>query len=98
MNQNLNSNKTLTYLAKSKGLHTWNELLYHVRQLPYGRNKSRTDFSLVISEAKGTCSSKHAFLKSIADENEFPVKLILCLYKMSEKNTPGIGLKKITLI
>lgn len=91
MNPNLKANKSLTTLAKSKGLKTWNELLHHIRHLPYGRNKSRTDFSLVFSEGKGTCSSKHALLKSIADENNLPVKLILCLYKMTEKNTPGIA-------
>ena len=91
MKQTLNSDKILTKLTHSKGLKTWNELIQHVRQLPYGRNKTRTDFSLVISESKGTCSSKHAFLKSIADENDLPVKLILCLYKMTEENTPGIG-------
>jgi len=61
-------------------------------KLPYGRNSSRTDLSLVISEHKGSCSSKHAFLKKIADLNNLPnIKLILGLYKMNEKNTPGIG-------
>ena len=91
MNQNLNPNKKLGRLTKSKGLTTWKGVLHYVRDLPYGRNKERTNFSLVITEGKGTCSSKHAFLKSMADENDFSVKLILCLYKMTEINTPGIG-------
>lgn len=91
MEYELKSNKELSKLVKERGITTWNELLPHIRQLPYGRNKIRTDFSLVITEEQGTCSSKHAFLKAIADENYLNVKLILCLFKMTEKNTPGIG-------
>ncbi|MCB0396374.1 MAG: hypothetical protein KDD36_06960 [Flavobacteriales bacterium] len=63
-----------------------------VRQLPYGRNLNRSDLSLVLREKKGTCSSKHALLKRLADLNNVPdVQLILGIYKMNEANTPGIG-------
>jgi hypothetical protein len=44
-------------------------LLEKVKVIPYGRNLNRHDFSLVLSENKGTCSSKHAFLKDFADKN-----------------------------
>ncbi|MBL4662449.1 MAG: hypothetical protein JKY22_02555, partial [Flavobacteriaceae bacterium] len=60
--------------------------------LPYGRNQNRIDFSLVLSERKGSCSSKHAFLKEIANRNKIDnIELILGIYKMDHKNTPGIG-------
>jgi len=60
--------------------------------LPYGRTANRTDLSLVISEQKGTCSSKHALLKEVADLNGIKgIDLIIGIYKMSEANTPGIG-------
>lgn len=63
-------------------------LLEQVRNIPYGRNSNRQDFSLVITENKGTCSSKHAFLKDFADKNNIPnVDLIIGIYKMSETNT-----------
>lgn len=63
-------------------------LLEKVKHIPYGRNSNRTDFSLVITENKGTCSSKHAFLKDFADKNNIPnVDLIIGIYKMSESNT-----------
>lgn len=91
MEHKLKSSRELSKLVKKKDINTWNELLSYVRQLPYGRNKIRTNFSLVITEEKGTCSSKHAFLKAVAQENDLDVKLILCLYKMTENNTPGIG-------
>jgi hypothetical protein len=68
------------------------KLCDHVQSLPYGRNANRHDFSLVISEGRGSCSSKHAFLKQKAEELEIPnVELILAMYRMNDKNTPKIG-------
>lgn len=70
---------------------SFEELIDIVKKIPYGRNSNRHDFSLVLTENKGTCSSKHAFLKNYADENLIPeVKLIIGIYKMDEKNTPKI--------
>ncbi len=66
----------------------WEETLNFVKQIPYGRNANREDFSLVISENKGTCSSKHAYLKEFASKNNIPnVQLIMGIYKMTEANT-----------
>ena len=89
----LNSKDELTELIVSKKIQTWEDLKAYVRDLPYGKNKNRSDFSLVIKENKGTCSSKHALLKQVADLNGIPdIELILCLYKMNTTNTPGIGI------
>ncbi len=64
------------------------ETIYFVKQIPYGRNSNRKDFSLVISENKGTCSSKHAYLKDFANKNNIPnVQLFIGIYKMNEQNT-----------
>ena len=66
----------------------WEETINFVKQIPYGRNANREDFSLVISENKGTCSSKHAYLKDFASKNNIPnVQLIIGIYKMTEANT-----------
>jgi hypothetical protein len=68
------------------------ETINFVKQIPYGRNSNRADFSLVISENRGTCSSKHAYLKDFANKNNIPnIKLIIGIYKMSETNTLKIG-------
>ena len=92
MNYTLTSKDKLTQLAKNKGINTWNELTTYVKSLPYGRNNNRFEFGLVFSEGKGTCSSKHALLKKIADLNNIPnVKLILGIYRMTQSNTPKIG-------
>jgi hypothetical protein len=66
----LNSSEPLMQLITSLGVENWEDLTAFLKQIPYGRNANRTDFSLVIKENKGTCSSKHAFLKQIADENK----------------------------
>jgi hypothetical protein len=66
----------------------WQETINFVKQIPYGRNANRENFSLVISENKGTCSSKHAYLKDFANKNNIPnVQLIVGIYKMTEANT-----------
>lgn len=82
----------LTNLIKSTGIEDWQALVEFVKNLPYGRNQNRTDLSLVISEKKGSCSSKHALLKKVADINNIPtIKLMLGIYKMNNQNTPNIG-------
>jgi len=88
----LTSKDELTTLINDKGIKTWEETIEFVRCLPYGRNSNRTDLKLVITEQKGSCSSKHSFLKKVADLNGIPnIKLILGIYKMHKNNTPNIG-------
>lgn len=89
---NFNSTDDLTSLIIDKGIKNWGELIEYTKKLPYGRNLNREDFSLVVKENKGTCSSKHSFLKKIADLNNFDsVQLILGMYRMNNLNTPKIG-------
>jgi len=87
----LKSDGLITTMARQYGINNWNALVEHVRSLPYGRNSDRSDFTLVLSEAKGSCSSKHTLLKLAADENHIDVRLFLGIYKMSAQNTKGIG-------
>ncbi len=67
---------------------TFQETINFVKQIPYGRNANRENVSLVITENKGTCSSKHAFLKNFADKNNIQnVQLIIGMYRMNDQNT-----------
>ncbi|WP_299116028.1 hypothetical protein [uncultured Winogradskyella sp.] len=91
-NHNLESNDSLTLLIKSCYIDNWLKLTSYIKGLPYGRNQNRKDLALVWKEQKGTCSSKHAFLKHVADLNKLPdIELILGMYKMNNTNTPKIG-------
>ena len=78
-------------LAHSLGLSSWRSVIDHVRHLPYGRTPDKLDFASVLTLGRGTCSTKHALLKVIADENKIEAHLTLCIYKMNHVNTPGIG-------
>ena len=63
----------------------------YIQQLPYGRSKLQYPYS-IIDDKKGTCSTKHAFIKELAQENNiYSIKLQLCIYPMNEENTPGVG-------
>lgn len=73
------------------GARTYRNAASIVYQLPYGRTSSRTDLSAVLREGRGTCSSKHALLRQLASEQRLPVKLMLGIYLMNERNTPGVS-------
>jgi hypothetical protein len=84
----LSSPDLLTQQIHVLGVNCWEDLLLYVKNIPYGRNANRDDVSLVLKENKGSCSSKHAFLKEAANQNQIPnIKLIIGIYKMNESNT-----------
>ena len=88
----LNSNDPLTIDIVESGVVSWEDLIRCVKTFHYGRNSNRTDLTAVWYERKGSCSSKHAFLKHMADLNDIEhVDLILCLYKMNGSNTEKVG-------
>ncbi|MEN9304384.1 MAG: hypothetical protein RL264_2813 [Bacteroidota bacterium] len=71
---------------------TFNQASIFVRQLAYGRNADKNNLASVFNDNCGTCSTKHALLKKLADENNFEkVKLIVGLFKMNKINTPEIS-------
>jgi hypothetical protein len=49
------------------------------------------DILAVLNERRGPCSTKHALLKALADEQGLPIRLMLGIYEMNARNTPGIG-------
>ena len=88
----ITSSGKLSQLVRAKGIYTAEQLIQSIQNMPYGRTKNRSNLSLILTENKGTCSSKHAFIKAIATENRFnDLQLIIGVYKMTESNTPNIG-------
>jgi hypothetical protein len=77
--------------ALACGLTTFLQAAEHVANLPYGRNTDRADFHLVLNEHRGTCSTKHAFLAALAEEQQLDVRLVLAIYEMNDGNTPGVA-------
>ena len=64
------------------------ELVWH---LPYGRVADPGNPLALLSERRGTCSTKHALLARLLDEQDLEGELRLGIYEMSEANTPGVG-------
>lgn len=79
-------------LAINNDLSNWSALIHHLRFLPYGRTSDRSRLELVLTENRGTCSSKHALAYAICQEQGWDEwQLILGMYRMNEQNTPGVG-------
>ena len=91
-NHLLSAKDSLTQLVLDKGIQNWSDLVDYIKGLTYGRNKSRIEFEQVMLEEKGSCSTKHGFLKQIATINGLKgVKLMMGMYKMNASNTPKVG-------
>lgn len=82
----------LSQICHKLGITNFQDAVEYIFKLPYRRNSSKEDLTLVFSERCGVCSTKHAALAALAIENEFTdLKLIVGIYQMNEKNTPGVG-------
>ena len=81
----------VTRLFRASGIHDFAGAARHVLQLPYGRIADRSKFWLVLEEGRGTCTTKHATLAELAREQNIDVQLVLAIYEMNERNTPGVG-------
>jgi len=91
VNFELTSDDPLTLDIVESGVVSFHDLIRCVRRFHYGRNSQRADLNLVWYERRGTCSSKHAFLKNVAELNQIPnVELMMCLFKMNSDNTKGL--------
>ena len=76
----------------NRNILTFKQALLFVKQLDYGRNEDKNNLATVFTDNCGTCSTKHALLKKLADENNFEeVKLLIGLFKMNKVNTPEIS-------
>ncbi len=89
-NKGLDQDSELANLFHDFGCNSYHQACDLVWKIPYGRNSNNHDLGLVLKENAGTCSTKHALLKSLANELGIKVDLVLGIYPMSEANTPGI--------
>ena len=91
-NFKITSEEELSNLIIEKGILDFYALCQYAENLPYTRISNKSDLSLTISENCGTCSSKHAFLKQVAIENEQnEIQLIVGIFKMNGVNTPVLS-------
>lgn len=90
-NFNLAATGTISNHFLEQDIQTFHDAIKHIRQLDYGRSKLEYPLN-ILEDKKGTCSTKHACIKELAEENNIKsIKLFMCIYPMSEENTPGVG-------
>ena len=75
----------------ARGVTRYRDAGRHLWSLPYGRTRPREDWRWVLREGRGTCSTKHALLAALASEQGLDVRLVLGIYEMHERNTPGVA-------
>lgn len=73
-----------------KKLTTFHTAINHVYTLQYTPPSEPFNFKLVLDEERGTCSTKHALLVSLAQELNLPIQLGLGIYPLTPLMFPII--------
>jgi hypothetical protein len=81
----------ITSAFAQAGVYDYRAAARHVSHLAYGRNSDASDAMAVLSDQRGTCSTKHALLRRLAFEQQLHVQLVLGIFEMGGTNTPGVG-------
>ncbi len=93
MNYNFDivSDQEISQLFKQNNCFDFYSASEFIRNLHYRRNLNKDNIATVFIDECGTCSTKHAVLKLLAEENnQSDFKLILGIFKMNGNNTPKI--------
>jgi len=65
------------------------EACRYVHELPYGYNSKSDDLMILFKEKKGTCTTKHAVIGTLAQELALPVYKNVGIYAMTEEIVSG---------
>ncbi len=87
----ITSSQQISQQFISKNILSFSEAADFIMHLPYGRNANKNALLTVFTDGCGTCGTKYALLKALAQENNFSdLKLIMAIVKMNAKNTPEV--------
>lgn len=73
------------------GCATFRDAARWVQRLPYGRNADRSRPELVLEERQGTCSTKHALLALLAEEQGLEVEMRLVFIRLDRNTSPAVA-------
>ena len=73
----------------SLDVHTFIQACHYVHRMPYGYNSDRDDLMILFKEKKGTCTTKHAVIGTLALELDLPVTKTIGIYAMTETVVTG---------
>jgi hypothetical protein len=83
----------------SLGINSFIAACRYVHELPYGYNSNRDDLMILFKENKGTCTTKHAVIATLAVELNLAIEKYVGIYAMTEEIVTGTEkiLKKYNL-
>ncbi|HZX10486.1 MAG TPA: hypothetical protein VFG01_06005, partial [Acidobacteriota bacterium] len=83
----------------SLGINRFINACRYVHELPYGYNTNRDDLMVLFKENKGTCTTKHAVIATLAVELNLPIEKNVGIYAMTKEIVTGTDeiLKKFNL-
>jgi hypothetical protein len=70
-------------------IHTFLDAVRYVHKMPYGYNSDRDDLMILFKEKKGTCTTKHAVIGTLATELGLPIYKTIGIYAMTETIVSG---------
>ena len=73
----------------SLGISLFTDACRYVHELPYGYNTDRDDLMILFKENKGTCTTKHAVIATLAQELDLPIVKSVGIYAMTEEIVTG---------
>ena len=73
----------------SLGISSFFDACRYVHSLPYGYNSDRDDLMILFKENKGTCTTKHAVIATLAAELNLPIEKNVGIYAMTEEIVTG---------
>ena len=71
------------------GIGTFHGACCWVQQLPYGYNSDRDDLMILFKEKRGSCTTKHAVIATLAAELALPIHKKVGIYAMTEALVTG---------
>jgi Transglutaminase-like superfamily len=87
----LKPGRVITAAFVAAGINDFRAAAAYVHSIPYGRTSNRDDPLSVLREDRGTCSTKHALLSALAQEQNIEIALVIGIYRMNGRNSPGVG-------
>jgi hypothetical protein len=73
----------------SMGIDDFHHACRYVHELPYGYNSDRDDLMILFQEKKGSCTTKHAVIATLAAELEIDVHKHIGVYAMTDALVTG---------
>lgn len=89
--QALKGHGPVCHVFAALGISTFHQACRHVHQMPYGYNSDRDDLMILFKEQKGTCTTKHAVIATLAQELELPIVKRVGIYAMTDSLVTGAG-------